>query len=101
MRTTPLSGTRGMTGRLLATLILALVLCRIGLSTLPSAAADANPSQIATTFVALLAKGDFPGAETYLNPTMQAAAPEAKLQQVWQSLITQLGAFQRQAGLTQ
>jgi hypothetical protein len=32
---------------------------------------------------------------------MQAAAPQAKLQLIWQSLIAQLGAFERQASVTE
>jgi len=79
-------------------LALTILISGIGLSSLSGAAADARPTATATTFVSLLAKGDFATAERYLAPTMQAAAPEAKLRQAWEGLITQLGAFERQAG---
>jgi len=79
---------------------LALVALILGLSLNARARAAAAPSP-ATTFVALLAKGDFSAAERYFSPPMQAAAPTARLRQVWQTLVGQVGAFERQAGVTE
>src|SRR5579872_2781788 len=85
----------------LSAVVLSLLLWQIGVSSSPGAAADASPTRIATTFVSRLATGDFAGAETYLDPTMKSAAPEAALRQIWQSLIAQLGALQRLTGSSQ
>jgi hypothetical protein len=48
----------------------------------------------AVSFVRTLGKGDFKAAEADFTDRMKQAAPPAKLGQVWQSLISQVGAFQ-------
>ena len=50
----------------------------------------------AKTFVDLLAKKDFSNAESYFDDTMKTALPQEKLQETWNALITQAGAFKRQ-----
>jgi dienelactone hydrolase len=66
-----------------------------------AAGAPTSPTTTATTFVSQLVKGEFAAAERSFSPTMQAAAPTAQLKQIWDSLIAQLGAFKRQAGVTE
>ncbi len=44
--------------------------------------------------VTALARGDNTGAEAMEDPAMLAAAPAAKLGQLWQSFVTQYGAFE-------
>lgn len=80
--------------------VLALVSLLVGGLTPWRASAAAGPNLIttATTVVALVAKGDAAAAERYFSPVLQAAAPAAKLQQLWQQLTAQLGAFERQTG---
>jgi hypothetical protein len=76
--------------------VLALILLLV--SSPPPLGANASsgpsPTTIATTVVSLVTKGDF-AAERYFSPALQAAAPAARLQQIWQQLTAQLGAFQR------
>jgi len=52
----------------------------------------------AQTFIGQLAKGDFAGATSRFDDTMKGAAPAGTLQQIWQQLISQFGAFKQQAG---
>ena len=47
-------------------------------------------------FVELLATRDFAAAEMRFDGTMQTAMPQAKLRETWQTLETQVGAFQKQ-----
>jgi uncharacterized protein len=93
--------TRRLLYRILAALGLTILISGMSLSVFPSEVIEASPTTTAVTFVSLLATGKFAAAERLLNPTMQAAAPGAKLQQIWNSLITQLGTFQRQGGVTE
>jgi hypothetical protein len=51
--------------------------------------------QTATQFVSLLAKEDFATAEDSFDPTMKSALPEAKLREVWQTLLADAGAFKQ------
>ncbi|MGA7538079.1 MAG: DUF3887 domain-containing protein [Steroidobacteraceae bacterium] len=48
----------------------------------------------AVSFVRTLAKGDFNAAEADFTDQMKQAAPPAKLGEVWQRLISQVGPFQ-------
>ncbi len=63
---------------------------------LPSAArAQPRDAQSAARdLVNLLAKEDFAGAVAQFDANMQAALPEAKLREVWRSLLAQAGALQ-------
>lgn len=100
MQMAPTSRSLRLLTSVLISLALTLAISCLSPSALTGEAAKANPTTTATTFVSLLTTGDFAGAERLLSPTMQAAAPEAKLRQIWEALITQLGAFQRQAAVT-
>jgi dienelactone hydrolase len=85
----------------LATVALGLALCCAAFPAFPGAAANATPAQVATGFVALLARGDFNGAESEETSALQQAAPAATLERIWNGLSAQLGAFQRQAGASE
>ncbi len=50
----------------------------------------------AKAFVALLAGKDFSNAENHFDDTMKGALPQEKLQETWNAVITQAGAFKRQ-----
>lgn len=52
----------------------------------------------APAFVDQLVKGDFAGAFGRFDNPMKTAMPEAKLEEVWQGLLTQAGAFKAQVG---
>jgi fermentation-respiration switch protein FrsA (DUF1100 family) len=49
-------------------------------------------------FVELLTKGDFAGAAGKFDSKMKTAVPEPKLQELWQTIETQAGPFQKQLG---
>ena len=51
---------------------------------------------LAKGFVELLAKEDFPSAVKDFDTTMKKAMPPEKLGEVWESLIAQVGPFQRE-----
>ncbi len=53
----------------------------------------------AKTFVDLLAKKDFSAAETYFSDEVKAKLSAAKLEEVWNSLTSQVGNFKRQAAV--
>jgi dienelactone hydrolase len=55
-----------------------------------------DQTQAAKDFVGLLSRGDFAGALEQCDGAMLAALPGAKLNEVWQSLTTQAGPFQKQ-----
>jgi uncharacterized protein len=55
-----------------------------------------DQTQAAKDFVGLLSRGDFAGALKQCDGTMLAALPGTKLKEIWESLITQAGAFQKQ-----
>src|SRR5262249_670416 len=50
----------------------------------------------AQAFVDLLAKRDFASAERYFNATMHTALPQEKLQETWNTIMAQAGAFKHQ-----
>lgn len=56
----------------------------------------ANNVSKAKTFVDLLAKKDFSAAETYFSDEVKAKLSAAKLEEVWNGLIPQVGNFKRQ-----
>jgi len=74
------------------------------LSVAPVAARDdarPNPEELkllAMTFVDLLNKGDFAKASKDFDKVMQEKMPPAKLEETWKSLISRVGAFQKQMG---
>src|SRR5579872_1234382 len=78
------------------------LLTAIALTLLPAArpmsAAGSPGSAAATasTFIGLLAKGDFAAAEQYFNATLQAELPAPALAKTWASITGQLGAFERE-----
>lgn len=59
----------------------------------PQAAAAAIESCISKTdaLLAALDKGDYKGAETDFNPTMQAGLPPGQLKQAWEALPSRFG----------
>jgi hypothetical protein len=61
-------------------------------------AKDNGLETMARDFVELLVKGDYTGAVQSFDETMKKALPAEKLQEVWSSLIAQLGPFVEQAG---
>lgn len=50
----------------------------------------------AQSFVSFLAQADYASAEATFDDTMQQAMPIGKLQQAWESLISQVGQFKQQ-----
>lgn len=61
----------------------------------PTLAAPKDPVAIATQFVDLLLKGDYPAAAALEGGPMKKAAPAAKLSEIWTGIQTQLGAYKR------
>jgi dienelactone hydrolase len=55
-----------------------------------------DQTQAAKDFVGLLSRGDSAGALKQCDGAMLAALPGAKLKEIWQSLTTQAGPFQKQ-----
>jgi hypothetical protein len=49
-------------------------------------------------FVHLLAAGQFPAATETFDETMKSALPPEKLQELWQSTVSQIGPFKEQLG---
>jgi dienelactone hydrolase len=85
-----------MKGPALFTLCLALAAGPIAAAD-PKASAD-DLQAIATRFVDRLAAGDFATAVKSFDPAMTAALPADKLREVWKTLNTQAGVFQKRAG---
>ncbi len=54
---------------------------------------------LATEFVELLEKEDFSGAVKNFDSTMKKAVSPEKLQEIWKSLIAQVGPFKKQVGI--
>jgi hypothetical protein len=59
-----------------------------------SPAASADPASVARGFVDALSRGDDVAAQSFEDAAMLAAAPAAKLGQLWTQLVSQYGAFQ-------
>ncbi|HSS50924.1 MAG TPA: hypothetical protein VLX28_18440, partial [Thermoanaerobaculia bacterium] len=57
----------------------------------PTLAAPKDPIQVATGFIDLLLKGDYPAAAALEGGPMKEAAPAAKLSEIWTGIQTQLG----------
>lgn len=60
---------------------------------------NANSTKLgmaAQAFVGLLAGKDFSAAEKYFDDTMKKALPQAKLEETWNAVNTQAGAFKKQ-----
>ena len=64
----------------------------------PTLAAPKNPVSVATGFIDLLLKGDYPAAAALEGGPMKDAAPAAKLGEIWTGIQTQLGAYKRRLG---
>jgi dienelactone hydrolase len=62
-------------------------------------AEPSDPSALARQFIDLLAKGDFDASKPLLTADLAAKLPPARLQQVWQGLQQQVGAYQRSGGV--
>ena len=58
-----------------------------------------NPQAVAQALVDNLLKGDFVAATADFDATMQSALPADALQQGWESVMQQVGAFQEQTGV--
>src|SRR5262245_44131001 len=58
---------------------------------------DESAELVATArdFVALLAKKDFAGAVSHFDETMKTAMPQPKLEETWNTLLTQTGVFKQ------
>jgi fermentation-respiration switch protein FrsA (DUF1100 family) len=70
------------------------------LSVLISPAAEpSDPSWPARQFIDLLAKGDFAAAQSMLNADLAPRLPPARLQQIWQGVQKQAGAYRRSGGV--
>lgn len=83
---------RLMTGMIAALCLVALVSC--GREETVSGPDALTPK--AETLVQSLSEGDFNGARTHFDSTMQQALPPEGLREAWTALTRQLGAFQRQ-----
>src|SRR6476659_4021957 len=64
----------------------------------PTLAAPKDPVKVATGFIDLLLKGDYPAAAAMEGGPMKEAAPAAKLSEIWAGIQTQLGAYKRRLG---
>jgi dienelactone hydrolase len=64
----------------------------------PTLVAPKDPAAVATGFVDLLLKGDYPAAAALEGGPMKDAAPAAKLGEIWTGIQTQLGAYERRLG---
>lgn len=58
--------------------------------------APAGLVESAQEFVNRLVQEDFASAEQYFDDTMKAALPAGKLQETWQGIVAQVGAFREQ-----
>ncbi|HOE65331.1 MAG TPA: DUF3887 domain-containing protein [Candidatus Hydrogenedentes bacterium] len=68
----------------------------------PSAMSEtvgANVIAIGQEVATALTQNDFAAAYGRFDERMRAALPEAKLAEVWQGLLKEVGAFQKQAGI--
>jgi dienelactone hydrolase len=88
-------------GRLILTLVVSAVFAGCGASSQSSSApptvgaspSGGDPASIGLAFLAAVSRGDPATAEAMEDATMRAAAPAAKLQEIWQALVAQFGAF--------
>lgn len=83
--------------RLMAGMIATLCLASLtscGREETVSGSDDLTPR--AETLVQRLSEGDFNGARTHFDSTMQQALPTERLREAWTGLTRQMGAFQRQ-----
>ena len=95
---------------LVTLLALALAGCASGASSSPSPSASAatptpslepsgpaglDPAAVGRAFADALARGDTAAAESMEDDTMRAAAPASMLEQLWDQLVAQFGAFER------
>jgi ABC-type oligopeptide transport system substrate-binding subunit len=60
----------------------------------PTAAVAGDPVAVGRAFVEALARGDTATAEAMEDDTLRAAAPAAMLDQLWDQLVAQYGAFE-------
>ena len=83
----------------LVCLALLLAACSSGASPSPSAvpsisAGPPEPASIGRAFIDAVSRGDNAAAQALEDEAMLAAAPAAKLGELWQAIVTQYGAFQ-------
>jgi fermentation-respiration switch protein FrsA (DUF1100 family) len=78
--------------------MLIVVLC-LGLLA-PASAQVIDPQPIAQAVIDNLIAGNYAAAAADFTDEMSAALPPAKLQQVWESVIGQVGSFQEQVSVT-
>ena len=83
--------------RLNAGFLLPLLLALSAVSQPPSIeiAKPHGPTAAATAFLDLLVKGDFQAAAQNFAAPMKAAAPPAKLAEIWSAIQAQLGPYKR------
>lgn len=74
--------------------ILSVIIIRFGVQALPAQTADFTSQ--ASEFVTLLSEEEYESAFKMFDVTMTSAMPEEKLEEVWQSLVTQFGPFKAQ-----
>ncbi|MBN1680489.1 MAG: DUF3887 domain-containing protein [Anaerolineae bacterium] len=65
----------------------------------PVAAPPADPEAVATAFADRLSSGDFAGAVALFDAQMQQTMSPQGLQDLWASLVAQVGAFQGRLGV--
>ena len=81
-------------------LLLLTALLLPGFSSL-NAAEVAGKAKLAQELVGLLAENKFADVVVMFDDTMKAALPEAKLAEVWKSIISQAGKFKEQQKIRQ
>ncbi len=69
-------------------------------SAVPSPGTGGDPAALGRQVVEGMARGDFAGVEALFDETMRAALPEAKLRELWDALLGQLGAYQGTGDIT-
>ena len=75
--------------------VLALLLLIIGSQPVVVRSQDATLTTAARAFVDLLVKKDFTAAVATFDDTMKTAMPVTKLQDTWNTVLTQVGAFKQ------
>jgi len=86
--------------RKLVVLVLLLASCCLGIAACSGKKPSASAAGIAEKgkeFVSLLAEGKFEEAATWLDPTLTAVMPPAKLQEAWNTLAPR-GAYMSETG---
>lgn len=77
--------------------LLLLLASAVAAQAQPAAPADLETK--ATAMLDALVRGDFEGATRDFDARMLEALPPAKMQELWTTLVAQVGSFQKQAGV--